>query len=106
MRSHWLTRTLAVKRAYSLLCLALFLSLQALATVPELHRLIHHDADKADHHCAITLLAQGNIDLVDGATPQLVPTVFISENSLTPVLVLNAVDYQLPPDRGPPSLLS
>jgi hypothetical protein len=35
-----------------------------------------------------------------------VPTGFIFENSPKPVLVRIAVDYQLPPDRGPPSLPS
>ena len=40
-------------------CLLLFVVLQVFASSGPLHRLIHHDADSPDHHCAITLLAQG-----------------------------------------------
>lgn len=106
MKSCSLTRTPAVKGAFSLLCLALFLFLQLLATVPELHRLVHHDADKEDHHCAVTLLAQGNVDLADTGIPPLVPSVSVFKNPPVPVSILIVVDYQLLPGRGPPLLLS
>jgi len=106
MRSHSLTRASAVKRAFSLFCLGLFFYLQLLATLPELHRLVHHDADKDDHHCAVTLLAQGKINLADTGVPPLMPQVFVFENPPLPVSILIAVDYQLLPGRGPPSLLS
>lgn len=106
MKSHSLTRASAVKGAFSLLCLGLFLFLQLLATAPELHRLVHHDADKDDHHCAVTLLVQGKIDLADTGIPPVVPPVFVFTNPLMPVSILIVVDYQLLPGRGPPSLLS
>jgi hypothetical protein len=42
--------------------LILFLSL--LGASPSLHKLLHADADAADHSCAITLFAKGQIDAV------------------------------------------
>ena len=50
------------KAALAALLVALVLLLDALAACPELHELIHHDAGKADHDCAVTMFAHGHVD--------------------------------------------
>jgi hypothetical protein len=40
-------------------CIA-FLSALALSAVPRWHELIHPDANKAQHECAVTLIGSGN----------------------------------------------
>ncbi|MDB6065016.1 MAG: hypothetical protein JWR26_1224 [Pedosphaera sp.] len=106
MSSHILTKTSAFKRALSLLCLAVFVSLQALAASPVLHDHFHHDAGKADHNCIVTLLTQGSIDAT-ACIPLIVqPTGFVIEAPVTFVSVSVSADYQLLPGRAPPSLWS
>jgi acetyl esterase/lipase len=100
------TRTTTARKAVWLLCLALFLSLQAVAAVPGLHRLLHHDADQADHQCAVTLLSHGNLHV--STAPQtsiLLPAAFcfIMARPCDPIFV--SIDYQLLPGRAPPASL-
>ncbi len=38
------------------------LLLDAMAACPELHELIHKDADEHDHQCAVTMFAQGKVE--------------------------------------------
>jgi hypothetical protein len=38
--------------------------LDAMAACPVLHEMIHHDAGKEDHDCAVTMLVSGKIDSV------------------------------------------
>jgi hypothetical protein len=35
-----------------------------LTASPDLHELIHHDADSSDHDCAVTVFLAGQVDLV------------------------------------------
>jgi hypothetical protein len=34
----------------------------ALAASPQLHQLVHHDADRADHECVVTIMVSGGSD--------------------------------------------
>jgi len=45
----------------TVLLMALLLILNVMAAVPALHELVHRDADQADHQCAVTLFAHGNV---------------------------------------------
>ena len=101
------TRTTPVKKTVSLLCLVIFLFLQALATVPELHQYFHHDANQASHQCAVTLLTHGSLHVAGSLT------VVISSPAVVgtlPAHIVSAplrVDYLLLPGRAPPaSILS
>ena len=51
------------RRDVAFLLLLLYGLLAAFAASPALHEAIHTDAKGADHHCAITVLTQGHIDL-------------------------------------------
>jgi len=52
----------SAKAASALLLSALIILLSLLGASPALHKLIHADADSADHSCAITLFARGQVD--------------------------------------------
>jgi hypothetical protein len=43
--------------------LVAFLMLTVVAASPGIHRLIHADAHGSGHHCAVSLMTQGQIDL-------------------------------------------
>ena len=101
------TRKVTTARtAVSLLCLALFLFLEAAASIPELHRCLHHDADHADHHCAVTLLSHGKLHTsIEPLISAELPVSFVFLIPLSHDTVLTAVDYQLLPGRAPPASL-
>jgi hypothetical protein len=100
------TRRRILLRAVSLLCLIELFVLMALAASPGLHELLHHDANKADHHCAITTLAAGKIHLASAPPVISLPTSYVVAIILTPTPVYFAVDYQLLPGRAPPSIFA
>jgi len=106
MTTHCTTRKSAAWKAVSVLCLALFIFLQALAAVPSLHRHFHHDANQADHHCAVTLLSQGHVDVpVTGTVAIISPVSFVYTVTAPDVFVPVAADRQSPPGRAPPASL-
>ena len=49
-------------RMLAALLLAQIVWVQAMASRPELHRAIHHDADQADHDCGVVALLAGGWD--------------------------------------------
>jgi hypothetical protein len=59
----------------ALVCLLIseLLIIAALAGSPQLHQLFHHDADRGDHECAVTVMISG------GSDGSLVPQVLDSE---------------------------
>jgi hypothetical protein len=80
----------------------LLLLLNAMAASPELHEFFHADAGKADHECAVTLFAHGQVDspVVDVATMNPVaPFEFLPQISAS---VPYALVEALPPGRAPP----
>src|SRR5438445_12943999 len=93
-------------RALALMLLALFLGTTLAAAAPSLHAAVHSDANNPDHHCAITLLIQGQVDVPVFDTP-----ICLAEQSYsdaTPFLlsVYSSTVEFLPPGRGAPSLFS
>jgi hypothetical protein len=44
------------------LLLTQFLIIAGLAASPHLHQLFHHDADRGDHECAVTVMISGGSD--------------------------------------------
>jgi hypothetical protein len=86
--------------------LVLFFSLLAMAFSARLHQALHTDAANADHHCAVTLLASGQMD-----APAIIAAVVhipvVSTSFFQPDLPLPAgVSFNLAHGRGPPALLS
>ena len=52
-------------RGRALPCLGLFLLLQGTVFFPAVHHHIHPDSGEADHECAVTLFAHGQVDCSD-----------------------------------------
>jgi hypothetical protein len=96
-------RKTAPRRIWSVVCLAGFIALLLFTSSSQLHRLIHPDADSADHECAITMLAHGQLDapVVPPVLVAFVAAVFF----LLPLFqsaVISSFDYRLCPSRAPP----
>jgi hypothetical protein len=72
-------RTPRIARIVVAALLAMLLLIIAAATWKPLHEWLHNDADEADHHCAVTLLAAGSCD-----------TSFVDEAACHPPLPLPA----------------
>jgi len=88
------------------LLVAVVLLLNALLASPALHELIHKDAGHADHECAITLFAHGQVDSASGEVPAAAPTVWIETASSIIFSVPGTAIQNLPPGRGPPAGIS
>ena len=107
VKSFVLARTSRGRGAWSLLMLTVFLFLQTLAAVPALHEVFHHHANQADHQCAVTALARGQVDFTTVLVAPVQPVVqVLVHESLPPASVSLLIDYQLLPGRAPPCLPS
>ena len=84
-----------------LVSLILFLSL--LSASPALHKLIHSDADEADHHCAVTEFVHGK---VDSSVVAPIIVAFVSflavATLLREIFVFPLTDYRFSASRAPP----
>jgi len=84
---------------------SLWVAMWALEVSPDLHRLLHEDAQSPNHTCLVTqfqhhLLLSG---FVADATPPL-PVASIAPLSAGDFRFLSAYDYRLPPSRAPPAV--
>jgi len=97
----------ATKIAGAAFCAMLVFGISLLATCPALHELIHPDACEADHECAITLFAHGQIHQAVTAVPivQRSEPVAVFIQTWREVSFVST-DVPLLPGRDPPSLLS
>ena len=81
----------------------MWLGICALEVSPELHHLLHNDANNPAHNCLVTQLQHHSI--ISGAAPMLVP---MAPVAWSPPLVrydfqlLRSFDYRLSPSRAPP----
>ena len=90
----------------SLLLLGLFLAVLVLGSSFTLHKALHPNAGKADHHCAVTLLASGQVE-ASGVAAMAAPAPAISFCFiLADVPVYTGVCFNISQGRGPPALLS
>ena len=94
------------KRAKALLLLSLFFSVFAMANFATLHQLVHADAASAEHHCAATLLASGQIDAPSGITALVAPALPIAFLIFLDVPAPAGISFNVPLTRGPPAVLS
>ena len=86
--------------------LVLWLALLALASAPQLHLAHHPDAGHEQHHCPVTLLAQGQLEsgpapltVVAPRWPEFVPP------QTPPLAFPQSSDVRLLPGRAPPAVL-
>ena len=90
----------------ALLLAALVLLLNLLAASPSLHERFHSDAGHAEHQCAVTLFAHGQVDSADAAPPLLKPEPAIFHSVSWTETILVSTDIHILPGRGPPALLA
>jgi hypothetical protein len=103
------------QRMTAALALALFCWLNVLAVSPTLHADAHCHEEQADadhsepvqspeHRCAVTLLAQGQLELIVPPAVPSAPTSFvlISQPAVAPAV--SSLDLRLAPGRAPPVL--
>ena len=86
-----------------LICVVLLLD--AMSACPDLHELIHQDADEPGHECAVTMFAQGQVDSSVVEVAAIMPVAIVEFLPLTSVSVFKALVESLPPGRGPPAPL-
>jgi hypothetical protein len=96
--------TLPGKAFVALLLIANILLLDAMAACPALHELIHHDAGKPDHECAVTMFAHGQVDSVSIEVPVTTPQVFVFVLPQVEFSVFSPAIENLPAGRAPPVL--
>jgi len=92
--------------ALAALLVGIILLLDAMAACPALHEMIHHDAGKEDHDCAVTMLALGKMD---SATCEIIipqPTVLIETVRYFTFSIFSPAIENLPQGRAPPALRS
>ena len=90
------------KPALAALLVGIVLLLDAMAACPALHEMIHHDAGKEDHDCAVTMLALGKMD---SATCEIIippPPVSIETARHFTISAFSPAIENLPLGRAPP----
>ncbi|MGA2854335.1 MAG: hypothetical protein ABSE90_09440 [Verrucomicrobiota bacterium] len=83
----------------------MILLLNAMAASPALHELIHKDANKANHDCAVTMFAHGKVESAGVDVPVLVATTPIEAAPRIVFSVFSATIENLPQGRAPPAVL-
>jgi len=94
------------KPALAALLVGIVLLLDAMAACPALHEMIHHDAGKEDHDCAVTMLVQGKASSVTCEIIIPPPTILVETTQSFIVFVFSPVIENLPQGRAPPALRS
>ena len=80
----------------------LVLMLDALAASPSLHELLHADAGRADHQCAVTLFAHGQVDSACAEVAAAAPLTFLADTPAAVISFHSSIIGQLPAGRAPP----
>jgi hypothetical protein len=89
-----------------LVLLGLFISVMGLASSSGLHKAFHPNASKADHHCVVTLLTSGQVEVSAGMAPVIGPDLLLISSVFREPSFRTEVSFNLPLSRGPPALLS
>jgi hypothetical protein len=92
-----------VKTVLSAVLVLQLLALLALSASPELHHALHSDSDCPDHHCLVTVFAQGQLSGAEMAAVFVCLAVFfvctVRRPKTAPQL---AFQYRYSPSRAPP----
>ena len=94
------------KPCVAVLLIGLVSLLNLMAAAPALHQAIHHDAGRADHDCAVTMFAHGNVELATCDIPVVMPTIGITTTPLLELSVFSTAIENLPFGRAPPAVVS
>ena len=90
------------KAVIASLLVCLVLLLDAMAACPALHELIHKDAGKADHDCAVTMFAHGKVDSVTVEVFAVTSSASIETPPQFVISVFAPAIENLPAGRAPP----
>jgi hypothetical protein len=92
------------KPALAALLVGVVLLLDAMAACPALHEMIHHDAGKEDHECAVTMFAHGKA--ISVTCEIIIPPPTLSIEIVRPLIisVYSPAIENLPQGRAPPAL--
>ena len=91
------------RKASAVLLCAMILFLAALAASPSLHTWLHHDANEADHDCAVTLFLHGHVSATTIVPVMaVVAALFGGIALLAKTFELVSADYRFSPSRAPP----
>jgi len=78
-----------------------------LGSSPELHRLLHSDANSPNHHCVVTQVREhsflSGISIVAAPAP---PAFTLSSIRGSEFQIVSSSDYRLSPSRAPPVAFS
>ena len=89
-------------RAGVLGALLLFLFVLALSVSPQLHHAFQHDSEEGQHHCAVTLLHSGQVNVPAPAETAIAPQTWVELPPPEAVSVSSANVELLPAGRAPP----
>jgi len=92
------------KSLLATLLIGLVLLLDAMAASPALHELIHKDADRPGHECAVTMFAHGKVDSLSCELPVVAPTGWVETIPFARCYIASTVVENLPHGRAPPLL--
>ena len=93
------------KAVLAALLAGLILLLNAMAACPALHHLIHSDADKTGHECAVMMFAHGKVESGTIEVPPIVTTAAIANAPQIEFSVFSTAIENLPRGRAPPAIL-
>ena len=91
------------KTFIALLLVGMVLLLDAMAACPALHELIHKDADKAGHECAVTMFAHGKVESATVEVSAVIPGALIENAPQIEFSVFSTAIKNLPLGRAPPA---
>ena len=95
-----------IKTVFSVLLVAVVALMLTLAANESLHKLLHADAGKASHVCAVTLFAHGQVDSASVEVSVNVPSVSVETTSSPVISVFSPAIENLPAGRAPPVSVS
>jgi len=94
------------KAVFAALLVALVLLLDAMAACPSLHELVHQDANSAQHQCAVTLFAHGQVDSASVDVSTAAPLISVETTPQFELSVFAPAIADLPAGRAPPVFVS
>ena len=90
------------KPALAALLVGVVLLLDAMAACPALHEMIHHDAGKEDHDCAVTMFAHGKVSFASCEIIIPPPTLVVEVVRHFTISIYSPAIENLPQGRAPP----
>ncbi len=103
MKSHFVQ---IGKPALAALLVGVVLLLDAMAACPALHKMIHKDAGKEDHDCAVMMFAHGKVESASVEVPVAITTVPVEATPQIYFSFASTAIENLPLGRAPPAVSS